>query len=138
MKFVCLGYMDESLFEGASEEQQNEMIDACLAYDEDNAAAGYLKGGQGLQSSKSAATVRWQGGRAVVTDGPFSETKEQIGGIQIIEAEDLNHAIRIMSNHPSVPYGSIWEIRPAMEMEEFQRASAERRQSKVQPLASIG
>jgi len=127
MKYVCLGFMDETLWGGFSESRQHEMIDACMEYDEANARAGILIGGQGLLPSSNAATIRSQNGRSSVTDGPFAETKEQIGGIQILEATDLNHAIQIMSNHPSVAFGSIWEIRPVFDLTEMRSASAERR-----------
>ncbi|MBV6459365.1 MAG: hypothetical protein HONBIEJF_02512 [Fimbriimonadaceae bacterium] len=137
MKYVCLGFMDETLWDQIGEQRRNEMIDACMDYDEANVRSGILIGGQGLLPSANAATVRLRDGRASVTDGPFAETKEQIGGIQILEATDLNHAIQIMSNHPSVAFGSIWEIRPVFDLTEMQSASAERRGSKLAEEATI-
>ena len=69
--------------------------------------------GEALQSVRTATTIRQNAGRVVVTDGPFAETKEQLGGIMVLEARDLNHAIRLMSAHPSVRMGGTWEVRPA-------------------------
>jgi hypothetical protein len=66
-----------------------------------------------LQSSRNAVTLRYEGGKVVVTDGPYAETKEQLGGILILEANDLNHAIQLMSRHPGVRLGGPFEIRPA-------------------------
>src|SRR5262249_27969374 len=73
---------------------------------------GHLIGGEGLQSAKSAATLRFQNGKVTVTDGPYTETKEQLAGFWIVEARDLNHAIQLMSRNPAVKGGAI-EIRPA-------------------------
>lgn len=126
MKYVCLGYMDETIWEKMSEEEKQEFMDTCFEYDHEMHKNGYLKGGEGLQSSKNAATVRYSGGKVSVTDGPFIETKEQIGGLMILEARDLNHAIQLMSNHPSVRMGGIWEIRPTEDISE-QIAESERR-----------
>lgn len=126
MKYVCLGYMDETIWEKMSEEEKQEFMDTCFEYDHEMRKNGYLKGGEGLQSSKNAATVRYSGGKVSVTDGPFIETKEQIGGLMILEARDLNHAIQLMSNHPSVRMGGIWEIRPTEDISE-QIAESERR-----------
>jgi hypothetical protein len=76
---------------------------------------GHMIGGEALQGSRAATTVRYRNGKPVITDGPFAETKEQIGGIMILESGDLNEAIRLMSNHPSTRMGGTWEIRPANE-----------------------
>jgi len=126
MKYICLGYMDESKLESMTDKEKQKFMDTCFEYDHEMHKNGYLKGGEGLQNSKNAATVRHSGGTVSVTDGPFIETKEQIGGLMILEARDLNHAITLMSNHPSVPYGSIWEIRPAEDISEL-IAESERR-----------
>ena len=71
-------------------------------------------------------TLWWKGGKAVVSDGPYAETKEQLGGILILEARDLNHAIQLMSKHPGVKAGP-FEIRPAADLSEMIRESEERR-----------
>lgn len=115
MKYICLGYIDENMWDGWSEQQQQSFVDECLAYDVELRTNGHFVGGEALQSVRNATTVRSRNGRVVVTDGPFAETKEQLGGIMILEARDLNHAIQLMSNHPSTRLGGTWEIRPADE-----------------------
>jgi hypothetical protein len=82
-------------------------------------------GGEALQSHRSARTLRWQEGKLLVTDGPYAETKEQIGGILLLEARDMNHAVELMSKHPGVRLGGPFEIRPSDE-EVTARANARR------------
>jgi hypothetical protein len=79
-----------------------------------------------LQPPQMAATLRWENGKVAITDGPYAETKEQLGGILILEARDLNHAIQIMSKHPGVKAGP-FEIRPAADLSEMIRESEARR-----------
>jgi hypothetical protein len=116
MKFVCLGYIQESKFESMSEADRNAMIEECFAYDDYLRANGYFVGGEALQDPRTAATLRFQNGKVAVTDGPYAETKEQIGGILLLEANDMQHAIELMSNHPGVRLGGPFEIRPAAEV----------------------
>lgn len=110
MRFVCLGYFDEGIWEAMSESERTAFIDACFAYDEELQRAKHMVGGEGLTTPREAATVRWKSGRVAVTDGPFAETKEQIGGLMYLEARDLNQAIQLMSKHPGVRVGG-FEIR---------------------------
>lgn len=116
MKYICLGYINEKEWGSATEAEQQSMMDECFTYDDEMKKNGHLVGGEALQGSQNATTLRWQNGKVSVTDGPFAETKEQIGGIMMLEATDLNHAIRLLSQHPSMRLlrerGS-WEIRPA-------------------------
>lgn len=114
MKFICLGYFDETQWDGLSEAEQANLMAECFAYDDELRRGGHFVGGEALQSIRNAATLRYQNGSVVVTDGPFAETKEQIGGILLLEARDLNHAIQLMSRHPGVRNGP-FEIRPADE-----------------------
>ena len=114
MKFICLGYFDETQWDNLSETDQATLMADCFAYDDELRRGGHFIGGQALQSGRNAATLRYQNGKVVVTDGPFAETKEQIGGILMLEARDLNHAIQLMSHHPGVRSGP-FEIRPADE-----------------------
>jgi len=119
MKYICLGYINEKAWESASEEEQKAMMDECFAYDDQLRKDGHFVGGEALQGSQNAATIRWRNNNVSVTDGPFAETKEQIGGIMILEANDLNHAIRLLSNHPSVGLlreRGCWEIRPSADL----------------------
>src|SRR3954469_25906942 len=130
MKFICLGYIAESKLEGFSEKELHAMMDECFTYDDVLRKNGHFAGGEALQPPCNAATLRWENGQATVTDGPYAETKEQIGGILILEADDLNHAIQLMSKHPGVKAGP-FEIRPAAELNEIIRASEERRGAKA-------
>jgi hypothetical protein len=68
--------------------------------------------GEALQTARNAVTLRWDGGKVVATDGPFAETKEMLGGILVLEARDMPHAVQIMSRHPGVRLGGPFEIRP--------------------------
>lgn len=126
MKFVCLGYYDEKVFASWSENARNEFVDACLAYDDVLRKNGHFVGGEALGPANSAATVRPGQGKALVTDGPYAESKEQIGGILFLEARDLQHAIELMSKHPGVKAGP-FEIRPAVDMSGMIRESEQRR-----------
>jgi hypothetical protein len=128
MKYLMLGYYDENAWEKMSETERNAFIDECMAYDEDVLKKnGHVIGGEALQSARNAATLRWQNGKVAITDGPYAETKEQLGGIMIFEARDLNHAIQLMSKHPAVRGGHVFEIRPAEDCAAMMKESAERR-----------
>jgi len=115
MKYICLGYLSEGLWDGMTERDQKIFVDDCLVYDKELREGGHFVSGEALQSVRTATTIRQNGETVVVTDGPFAETKEQLGGIMVLEARDLNHAIQLMSKHPSVRMGGTWEIRPADE-----------------------
>jgi hypothetical protein len=112
MKFVCLGYMDESMWEHLSEGERNSLMEECFAYDDELRRGGHFVGGEALQSARTGVTLRYRNGSVAVTDGPYAETKEYLGGILLLEARDLNHAIALMSKHPGVRCGP-FEIRPA-------------------------
>ncbi len=114
MKFICLGYLNESKWNRLSETEQSAMIEECFAYDDELRRGGHFVGGEALQPARNGVTLHFEAGRVVVTDGPFAETKEQLGGILVLEARDLNQAIQLMSRHPGVRHGS-FEIRPADE-----------------------
>jgi hypothetical protein len=126
MKFVCLGYYDEKHWGTLSESEQSALMDQCFAYDEVLKKGGHFLGGEGLQSARCAATLRPKDGKVVVTDGPFAETKEQIGGFLLLEARDMSHAIELMSKHPGVKAGP-FEIRGVEDMTEVIRQSEQRR-----------
>jgi hypothetical protein len=126
MKYVCLGYIEPGKFEGWSESERNSMMDSCFTYDDVLRKNGHFTGGEALQAANNAVTLRFQGGKIMVTDGPYAETKEQIGGILILEANDLNHAIQLMSKHPGVKAGP-FEIRPAADLGEMISESERRR-----------
>lgn len=128
MKFVCLGYLDEKKWEGMSDEERNAFFDVCFSYDEVLRAKGHFVGGEALQGSRSASTVRIQNGKVSVTDGPFIETKEQLGGILILEAKDMAEAIELISKHPGVSAAG-FEIRPAADMTAIIKESEQRRRA---------
>lgn len=114
MSFICLGYADESRFKGMSEESMKAAMDECFAYDDELRRGGHFVGGEALQWPDTAVTLRYRDSKVDVTDGPYVETKEVLGGILILEARDLNHAIALMSKHPGVRFGP-FEIRPSDE-----------------------
>jgi len=126
MKFVCLGYIAPKKFETIPENERNAMIDTCFNYDDVLRSAGHFAGGEALQPADTAKTLWWKNGKPVVLDGPYAETKEQIGGILLLEARDLNHAVELMSKHPGVQYGP-FEIRPAADLGAMVEESARRR-----------
>jgi len=115
MRFICLGYIEPNKWENMTESERGAMMEECFAYDDVLRKNGHVAGGEALESASNAVTLRWQSGKVAVTDGPYAETKEQLGGILILEANDLNHAIQLMSQHPGVRLGGPFEIRPAAE-----------------------
>jgi hypothetical protein len=129
MKYICLGYMDPQKWETMSESERNAFVDECFAYDDVLRKNGHFAGGEALQPPGNGATLRYQNGKVSVTDGPYAETREQLGGVLILEARDLNHAIQLMSRHPGVRGGS-FEIRPAADLTEMIRESEQRRKEK--------
>jgi hypothetical protein len=129
MKYTCLGYMEEKKWEMMSDSERNTMLDECFAYDDALRKSGHFAGGEALQSPRNAATLRWEGGKVSITDGPYAETKEQLGGILVLEATDLNHAIQLMSKHPGVK-GGPFEIRPIADLSGMICESERRRGAK--------
>jgi hypothetical protein len=126
MKYVCLGFIDETKFAEIPQEDQQRIFEECFAYDDVLRRGGHFLGGEALDSARNAVTLRMKNGGVQVTDGPYVETKETLGGILLLEARDLNHAIALMSKHPAVRvFGmTTFEIRPANE--EMNRLVAER------------
>jgi hypothetical protein len=114
MKFICLGYADLAALEKIPQERMAAMMEECFVYDDELRRNGHFAGGEALQGPNTAATLWWRDGKVKVIDGPYAETKEHLGGILILEADDLNHAIALMSKHPGVKFGP-FEIRPADE-----------------------
>src|SRR6516225_427136 len=105
MKFICLGYMNQNNWAEMAESERNSFMDRCFAYDDELRRGGHFLGGEALQPAPNAATVRCRNGQALVTDGPYTETKEQLGGILFLEARDLNHAIQLIAEHPGIRAG---------------------------------
>ena len=128
MKYICLGYLEPGKFENMSESERNTTLDQCFSYNDELRKNGRLLAEEPLQPPNTAVTVSWKDGKVAVTDGPFAETKEQLGGIQVLEARDLNHAIQLISQSPGVKLncGTI-EIRPAADIGEMISRSEQRR-----------
>ena len=116
MKYLCLAYYDEKAFDALSKPELDAIVSKCPPYDEALRESGHLIVQASLGSPRASTTVRPRNGKPSVTDGPFIETKEQVGGFFIIEARDLNEAIRVASKHPAANLGEQvgWaiEVRP--------------------------
>src|SRR5688572_11928916 len=111
-----------------TESERNAMFDTCLEYDDHLRTSGHWAGGEALQGPETAVTLYWKNGKVATTDGPYAETKEQLGGIQILEARDLNHAIQLISQLPGFKYGpGPVEIRPVADIGEMMKESEQRR-----------
>jgi hypothetical protein len=127
MKYICMGYYDPAKHAAMTEEERHAMFDECFEYDDHLRANGHSVVGEAVQPAETALTLYWKNGKVATTDGPYAETKEQLGGIGVLEARDMNHAIQLMSQHPALKYGTLWEIRPAFDMSEMIRQSEQRR-----------
>ena len=117
MKYVLLAYGDEKQLDGMSASERDALGNECLANDEALRKSGHLLAVEGLQSSRTATTVRVQNGKLSITDGPFAATKEQLIGLFFIDARDLNEAIRVASKMPQARGGPI-EVRPILEVDQ--------------------
>ncbi|TAV88745.1 YciI family protein [Rhizobium leguminosarum] len=114
MKYLCQVWFDGGVLDTMTKEEKTELDTNSLNYDKDLVDSGHMIVAQALQPPKSAVTVRMRNGEMSVTDGPFAETKEALGGFILIEAKDLNEAIRIASGIPLARLGAI-EVRPIHE-----------------------
>ena len=114
MKYLCQVWFDGAILDAMTQEEQAELDANSLNYDSDLVESGQMIVAQALQSPKSAVTVRVRNGEMSVTDGPYAETKEALGGFILIEAKDLNDAIRVAACIPLAKLGAI-EIRPIHE-----------------------
>jgi hypothetical protein len=116
VKYLCLAYYDERAFDALSKGEFDAIVGRCPAHDEALRKTGRLVVQASLASPRASTVLRPKNGRPLVTDGPFVETKEQVGGFFVIDAADLDEAIRIASNHPAANLGEGvgWavEIRP--------------------------
>ena len=128
MKYICLGYLKPGKFEGMTEDERNAVLDECFEHNDHLRANGHLAAEVALEPAQTALTLYWENGKVVTTDGPYAETKEQLGGIQILEARDLNHAIQLVSGLPGFKYGlGPIEIRPVVDLTEMMKESERRR-----------
>ncbi|MCG3120575.1 MAG: hypothetical protein ALAOOOJD_03336 [bacterium] len=111
MKYLCLAYEEESKLNGLSESEWKVLRTETLTYVDELKNGGYLIAAEPLQSVRTAATVRVRNGKVTITDGPFAETKETLGGFFLINAKDINEATQVAAKWPSARLGSI-EVRP--------------------------
>jgi hypothetical protein len=116
MKYALLIYASEQDWANQSEEQGQAQFQEYMAFTKDVVDRSIYQGGEALQPIATATTVRVREGETLTTDGPFAETKEQLGGFYLVEAKDLDEAIEIAARIPDVRRGSI-EVRPVMEMD---------------------
>ena len=110
MKFLCLSHIDEEKFDVMSESARETFIKECFAYDNVLKRNGHFVRLEALQNAQNAKTLRHRNGKVCITDGPYAETKEQIGGVLLLDAIDLNHATELMSKHPGIRVAT-FEIR---------------------------
>jgi hypothetical protein len=113
MQYMCLIYSDESSWQSRSEEEQNKIGTDYFAFTKSIQDSGNMVAGDALQPTSTATTVRVRNGETLVTDGPFAETKEQLGGYYLIEAKDADEALGIAARIPGASHGSV-EVRPVM------------------------
>jgi len=114
MKYLCLIYSDETIWPKLPKSDADKMMNEYLDFTESIQKSGHYIGGNRLQPTPNATTIRIRNGKVSTTDGPFAETKEQLGGYYLLEAKDLNEAIQVASRIPGARVGSI-EVRPIAE-----------------------
>ena len=115
MKYVCLVYLVEKDMNKMTKRESDACVDESLAYDDALRKSGHLIVAHALQPIEAATTIRVRNGKVSATDGPFAETKEQLGGFMLIDARDLNDAIQVATKIPMARHGSI-EVRPIKEL----------------------
>ena len=115
MKYLCMVFLDEKKLRALSPAESQRLDDESLSYDETLRKSGHLVAAQALESVQDAKTLRLRNDKVSVTDGPFAETNEQIGGFILIEARDLNEAMQLASKIPVIRLGGV-EVRPIKEI----------------------
>ena len=119
VRYLCLIYEDEKKWESMPQEEAGAIFGEYFAFTDGIKQSGQWLGGEALQPTSSATTVRVRNGKISTTDGPFAETKEQLGGYYLINAADLNEAIQVAAKIPGARFGSV-EIRPIVEFDQQQ------------------
>jgi len=114
MKYLCLIYDEPSVWEKMSKDEADAVMGEYFQFTGDIQKSGHYIAGEALHPTNTATTVRTRNGKVSTTDGPFAETKEQLGGFYLVEAKDLNEALQIAQRIPSVRYGSV-EVRPVVD-----------------------
>ncbi len=115
MKYLCLVYYDEAKLDALSKSEFDALVNESLAYDDQLRKGGHFVAANALESVQTATTLRTRNGRLSTTDGPFAETKEQLGGFILIQARDLNEALQLAAKIPPARLGCI-EVRPIREL----------------------
>jgi hypothetical protein len=116
VQYLCLIYADECEWQKMPQAESNTIVNEYSAYTESIRNSGHLIGGNALQPTQAATTVRVRKGKIATTDGPFAETRELLGGYYLVLARDLNEAIQLAARIPGARSGAV-EVRPVMEME---------------------
>lgn len=117
MKYLALVYYNEKIMQVMSQDEWDSLNRECIACVEDLSTSGHYLDGAPLKMTESATTLRVRDGKPIVTDGPFAETKEQLAGFYMLEARDMNEALRLAEKIPPARYGCV-EIRPVRELNE--------------------
>jgi hypothetical protein len=115
VKYILLIYSKETDWTGLSQKEKGEMYQQYTSFTDSIKKSGHYIAGDGLEPTATATTVRVRNGKPVTTDGPFAETREQLGGYYMVEAKDLDEAADIATRIPGASYGSV-EVRPVMQM----------------------
>lgn len=130
MKYICLGYIAPGKLAGMPEDELHALLDDAFDYDDHLRANGHVVAAVPLEAPSTAVTLTWNDGEVTTTDGSFAETRQQLDGIRILEARDLNHAIQLISRHPGLRLGTT-EIRPVVDLTGIRRESEQRRRRKA-------
>jgi len=117
MKYLCLIYEDETFWNKTPKSELDGVMTGYREFGTTYIRSGHVLGGNALQPTATATTIRVRNGKMSTTDGPFAETREQLGGYYLLEAKDLNEAIQIAAKIPGAKTGSV-EVRPIMEVPE--------------------
>ena len=123
MKYLCTIYGDESQWGDVTPEEMSEVMKAYFTFSEDAQKAGVLVAGEGLERTSAATTVRVRNGERVLSDGPFAETKEQLGGFYLLDCKDLDEALGWAAKIPGAQQGAV-EVRPVMDYEAMRAGDA--------------
>ena len=115
MQYILLIYENEAEAKGRNKEESQRIWGEYMAFTGSVKESGHMRAGEPLESTATATTVRVKAGKTVRTDGPFAETREQLGGFYIVEAKDLDEAVGIAARIPTAKYGSV-EVRPIMQL----------------------
>ena len=115
MKYLCLIYIEEKKLDALPKSEYESLLSEAIAYTDELRQSGHLIATEALQRVETATSVRHRNGKISMTDGPFAETKEQLGGFLLLDARDLNEALRLAAKFPPGRFGSI-EVRPIKEL----------------------